>query len=131
VEHELEKYKVRRPTVVQPSILIFSLSVCVVIVLVAAEITTQRRKGGKSCCGYRGKTGGGEAQEREVEREIVEGGRKVDGLAVISEEEGGTRKRKVGHTKGGTGGVGMRDPKVLLDNDSDIELQVLVSSDSD
>lgn len=118
---------------VQPSILIFSLSVCVVIVLVAAEITTQRRKAGKSCCGYGTKNTEStvDAFESDKRSEESDSLHKVDGL--VLEEEGSTRKRRGVSRRDRDRGAGVipREKNIFEEDQSDFELQVLVSSDSD
>lgn len=140
VEHELEKYKVRRPTVVQPSILIFSLSVCVVIVLVVAEITTQRKKAGKSCCGISPReknpdgTEGITTEEKQVEGLILEDDSNIRRRGNPNSGQTSSRERK--RDRGaGTGIIPKGKEKegsdlFVEEDDSGSELQILVSSDS-
>jgi len=47
---ELEKFKVRRPPIVQPSVIIFTVSTLIIVGLMVAEVVTQRKKSGIPCC---------------------------------------------------------------------------------
>eukprot|EP01126_Amoeba_proteus_P047779 TRINITY_DN5483_c0_g1_i1.p2 TRINITY_DN5483_c0_g1~~TRINITY_DN5483_c0_g1_i1.p2 ORF type:complete len:111 (+),score=60.27 TRINITY_DN5483_c0_g1_i1:442-774(+) len=105
----------------------FSLSVCVVIVLVVAEITTQRRKAGKSCCGFPQASSSPplatfvDATELDAPCGVEEGGDQLDASFLVEEGGGG------GGGGGGDGvGAGLKDQ---LDYDeSDYELEIFSSS---
>lgn len=99
-----------------------------------AEITTQRKKAGKNCCGFSFKRSDPERDEEAEEKETE----KNDGLILQEESDGSMRRRGIAPGKKERGAV--VGPRVkekekeggsspFLEDDSDTELQVLVSSD--